>query len=248
MALFSSGTTVRYDPDTHTYTYNGKVLNNVTTWIQQYSKPFEALYPSIQKAKFNTKHNKGIQNAKLLRKYWRLNGQRARLLGSAAHTFVEMYLLDRTSIPTTNYDIAAIRAIQAIELKWDIVKIEYKVFDIDSNLAGTVDIKLQHKVTKEYAILDWKTSKDMHKKYNNLLPPFKKYHASSLYKNKLQLFTYSYLDTDTIPLNNHFIVQLTGSGVYNVFRTSEQDAELRELLDEQINNRKQLDMDFLNSI
>lgn len=209
---------ITFDSKLHKYYYDNKELTSVTTWLSEHFVPeFNALYASINKAKKNKAEHLTITNPMTLRKYWRLQGERASLLGSSTHAFVELYHLDKSTCAETGYEKAAIAAYDNICAKWDIIDVEKIVWSTDFMLAGCVDMILCHKETGEKGLLDWKTTTDMHKSYNNMLNEMKGVKASALNKYALQLEVYDVLGEIGASHTNRFVVQLKNDGTYKVY-------------------------------
>jgi len=214
--FYSKDKKVEFDPIPHTYTYEGNHLTSVTQFIKGFTKPFNPLFASNTKSKKNIKEKKGITNPIILRKYWRIQGERASSNGTAAHAFAELYILDRTTKPQTGYEKAIVKAIKKLEENWKIVSQEEIVYNTEYMLAGSIDLILQHKVTKEYALGDWKTTQDMHKGYGKLSKPFN-IKNKALNKNSIQLDIYSELYHKPIPKNNRIIIQIKSDGTFEFY-------------------------------
>lgn len=208
---------VVFDPIKHKYYYGEDTLLSVTQFIKKFTKPFNALFPSIAKSKKNLRMKTGITNPIKLRKYWRLNSERASNLGTSAHVFAEMYVMDRTTKPITGYDHAAIKAIHWLEQKFEFISQEEVLYNTNYLLAGSCDLIMKDRKTGEYAAGDWKTTVDMFKTYNKLLTPFDNLKDSAINKYSIQLDTYSLLANQYIPEPNRYVIQLLPSGEFNVF-------------------------------
>jgi len=201
----------------HKYYFEGKELLSVTNFIKTFDKEFNPLFASIGVAKSNTKKKKGITDARGIRKLWRLHGERKRCIGTAAHAFAEMRIMDRTVEPITGYDKAVIKALEALSKNWDIVGAEQRVYSTTSYLAGTYDLKLKHKTTGVFAMVDWKVTEDMFKGYNKLKGVFKDLKATALVKYFIQLNIYALLDKDIINEDKLFVIQLKNDGTFNAY-------------------------------
>jgi len=207
---------VMFDELSHTYHYENTNLLSTTQFIKQFTKPFNALFPSIAKAKKNIREKTGITDAKTLRKIWKLSGSRASHLGTATHEFAELYVLDPTIKPKTKYEEAIIKAINKLQETWDIIHQELIVYSSEYMIAGSIDLVLRHKKTKAYAIGDWKTTDDMFKYYNIMEEPFK-LKDSALNKYSVQLDIYSVLAPYYIPETNRIVIRVDYNGNYEFF-------------------------------
>jgi len=207
---------VLFDEVTHTYYYKNTKLLSTTQFIKQFTKPFNPLFPSIAKAKKNAKEKTGIVDAKTLRKIWKLSGSRASHLGTAVHEFAELYVLDPNTQIKTKYDEGIVKAINKLREDWDIIHQELIVYSAKYMVAGSIDLILRHKKTKEYAIGDWKTTVDLKKYYNTMDEPFK-IHDSALNKYSIQLDIYSILAPYHIPETNRIVIQISWDGDVEFF-------------------------------
>lgn len=77
------------------------------------------------------------------------------------------------------------------------IKNELIVYDVDNELCGTIDFLAYNKKTDSYAILDWKTSKELNTfdQYNNskMVAPFDIYDDCNVNHYSLQLSTYAWM-------------------------------------------------------
>lgn len=224
----SNDKNVIFEPKSHTYYYNEQPLLSVTQFIKKYSKTFNPLFPSIAKSKKNVREKIGISDAKQLRKYWRLNGERSSNLGTAAHIFAEMYMLDKKSVIKTGYDRAVIKAIKWLKNhNLEIVSQEEVLYNTDYMLAGSCDLTLRNIKTGEFAIGDWKTTEDMYKNYNKLYEPFNNFTDAAINKYSIQLDIYAILHHYHIPEPNRYVIQLLASGDFNIYHPKSPDKKFQ---------------------
>jgi len=223
---------LQFNSKTHRYTVDGHELTSVTKLISQYTQPFNAIFASNAKAKKNKRDNTGITDPILLRKYWKLNGEYRSTLGTATHLFSELYMLDRSITPSNGSEKAVIAAIKELEKEFIIIGQEEQVFDTELLLAGTIDLILEHKKTKQLYIGDWKTTKDMYKTYNKLYSPIN-LQNSPLVKYSIQANIYCMLKS--CPLNNKLIIQLNDDETFKIFYNTDipnTDKETKAILEE----------------
>lgn len=215
-----------FDERLHKYFHEGRELSNVTSWIsEQFVPEFNALFASINKAKKNKSEGAQITNPGLLRQYWRLQGDRAASLGTAAHIFAQMYHLNRDTRPEMGYDSAVINAYESLTKKWEIVELEKRVYSLDYMIAGTADGVIRNKETGEIGLFDWKTTSDMHKSYNKMINEMKGVPASALNKYSLQLQMYNVLGGFGASHGNLFVIQLMNDGTFKVYSSKSKDKE-----------------------
>jgi len=205
-----------FDEKEHVYYYENKPLISVTQFIKEYTEPFNSLFASNSKVKKNIKNKEGISNPINLRKYWKLGSERSATLGTASHIFAQMYMLDRNTIPKTNYEIAIVNAIKKLEENWEIIVQENIVYSLEYMIAGSIDLILKNKTTNEYAVGDWKTTEDLIKYYDMLKEPFN-IHDSALNKYSIQLDIYSILSSYNIPNKNRIIIKLNSDSSFEFY-------------------------------
>lgn len=221
---------VTFDEKSHIYYYNNKKLISVTQFIKLYTPHFDSIYASNSKSKKNREKNlenkdnkKEITNPIELRKFWRLLAERSTNLGTAAHIFSQLYVMDRTVKPKSKYDEAVLKAINDLEKYWDIILQEDIVYNVEYMLAGSIDLILKHKKTGEYWIADWKTTEDMNKGYGKLLKPFNSLINNALSKYSVQLDLYSFMCNYYIPEPNKLIIQLKSDGSFQYYSRNNKD-------------------------
>lgn len=77
------------------------------------------------------------------------------------------------------------------------IKNEFIVYDVDNALCGTIDFLAYNKITKKYAVLDWKTSKELNifNQYNNdkMKAPFDVFDDCNVNHYSLQLSLYAWM-------------------------------------------------------
>lgn len=218
---------VIFDPITHSYYYKGVRLVSVTQFIKEFTKPFDPLFPSIKKAQKNTKDKTGLKDPVLLRKSWRLQAERKSNLGTSVHAFAELYIIDRSTEPINGYEKAVIKAFAKLEKKWEIISQEDIVYSSDYMLAGSIDLILRNKKTREYAVGDWKVTEDMNKSYGKLLDVYNTLKDSALNKYSIQLDIYSTLAPYRIPEENRIIIKLEKNGSFSLFSPLEKSSEYK---------------------
>lgn len=215
---YINGEYLVFDEKLHKYSCGAQELMSVTTLISKFEIPFDPLFPSINSCKRNERIKSGILDPKLLRKYWRLKGERAAKLGTATHIFAELYILDRNTEPTNKSEEAVIKAINELEETYEIIEQEKMVFDINILIAGQIDLVLKHKITGKIYLGDWKTTADLYKSYDKLKAPYN-IKNSALNRYSIQLDMYSVLNK-TDP-NNVLIIQIKTDGNYVIFTKDE---------------------------
>ena len=156
-------------------------------------------------SKSNKKNNRDyLLSSKDIRKYWRLNGNRASHVGTAGHEFCEMYGMDPIkTVPCSVLEQNAEKLMKALLSKYIIVEMEVSRGNRTYMMGYTIDIVLQDRISGEYVIGDFKFTKEFtndqkkerskHKTLPNyMLPPFRelKLRDAAYDKGKLQLNLY----------------------------------------------------------
>jgi ATP-dependent exoDNAse (exonuclease V) beta subunit len=183
----------KFDPIRHKYTYRGDNFISVTTFIQQFHKPFEQDYWSKKKAE-----ETGVTQEFILNQWKKLNDY-ANEVGSETHEWIEDYFNQKWRKLPTNLDVInrinKFNIIYAEKLhKLEPLAYEVRIFSKKWRIAGMIDALFLYK-DKIY-ILDWKSNKrfdtDETLKYKEpLLAPFDDYYNSHLSEYSIQISLYS---------------------------------------------------------
>ena len=147
--LFEKFSGLVFDEATHKYTYEGRRLMSVTTYIKEkYIAPFDSWKIASILA------SKGDKPAYYWIEYWKLLGAEASAIGSRVHYFAAWYT--STSKPKDARE-AAVQAFyeEVFADGWEIVATEMMVYN--SSLAGTLDLLLYKE--GQYWLIDFKTNK-----------------------------------------------------------------------------------------
>ena len=209
---------LKFNEKTHTYTYEGKKLKSVTTWIGELF-PFDVKAISKRVAKFRRLkgelNSKGKPiNAYDIRREWKESAE----FGTVVHNAIEKGLL---CVAGQTYDMPNIRVKHAIDWyeNWErennvlFTSPEKMIFNTDIGLAGTADIVVLHDNNNdEISIIDWKTNKKE--------VSFKR----ALKKYTLQLSTYGYMmELQGYPVKELIVVHLSDTQATPVTLKYEKD-------------------------
>lgn len=170
-----------FDPDSHTYTYDGEKFDSVTTFLKGFKDPFNTDYWSQKKAE-----ERGITQEEIL-KEWKNKADTATGLGTEVHEWIEDFLSGRNPELPQNIE-SKNRCSRFFEFYnknlTDFIPLEseLRVFSKKWRIAGTIDqpfLFYDKKLDKVLTVIgDWKTNKvfkdDNHSKgrYKKLLRPF----------------------------------------------------------------------------
>ena len=251
---------IKFDERLHKYTYEGKELESVTTWIERtFFVPFKHenrhIYIMNNMVKSNKKKGMGITNADDLAKSWRLKGKRASKQGDVAHMYVEyLHLLKQYGQEPerlTGYDDAAHKAYYSLIEKWDIIELEKQVYSIKYGLAGTLDVLMKNKKTGKLGILDWKSIADIIKPKTDTKDILK--HVSpkfnGIQKASIQIDVYNEIGGFDIEPENRFVVQLCSDGKYNIYGGTQSPLPIyTDIVKNQMNNNVVSQVSYLDYV
>ena len=190
----------KFNPKYHKYTYLGEQFISVTTYIQQFHKPFDGEYWSKIKAKQESEKTGREVSQEDIQNKWQALNDYANDIGSETHQWIEDYYNQLWREIPTNVDllhrISKFNKIFAKHLhKLSPIKFEVRVFSKKWKIAGMIDSLFFYK--GKIFILDWKTNKDFtddnHRKgkYEKLLYPFDDFYKNHLNEYSIQLSLYS---------------------------------------------------------
>lgn len=191
---------ILFDAGPHKYTDSkGTQFNSVTTWVHKFSPPqdWDAIAAkSAQKAGCSPEE---------LRAKWKRSGDYSCDLGTEVHAYMEnmmqhkLYIphIDHVKWPEMQADFesripACARAYQMITETYVPVREELIVHNSDWNLCGTIDLLAYNTKTGQFAILDYKTNKEIKKDnpWQRMMAPFEEFPDANYYHYSLQLSTY----------------------------------------------------------
>ena len=183
-----------FDPRSHRYTYGGQKYTSVTTFLKNFSQPFDQEYWSNKKAE-----ELGVDKDQIL-KEWSEKNSRANFIGSQTHLWIENYYNRVYQEIPTDLDVVdrinKFNRVYATHLyKLTPIKFELRIFSKKYPIAGTIDSLFLYK--NSLFIIDYKTNGDFkhddHPKgtYSKLLPPFDEYWDNHHNQYSIQISLYS---------------------------------------------------------
>jgi hypothetical protein len=182
---------------THAYTYRGKALTSVTTFLKRFYEQFDSDYHSVRIAE------RDGTTQQLVLDLWARKAAEAADLGTAVHAFAEGCAggpgLDA---PLSDEAMGYARGVVAwyachpeLSKPGGLAIPEVRVALPEAGLAGTIDL-ICH-LEGEPAIIDWKTTRSIsYTGFRNLLPPVDHLPESSFWIYALQLNTYAHILRD----------------------------------------------------
>jgi hypothetical protein len=183
-----------FDSRKHRYTYNGTQYTSVTTFLKNFTKPFDNEFRSQKKSEESGFPKEWIQNE------WKNSASTANNLGTCVHLWIENYFNKvHQDLPT---DLEVINRINKFNniyakhlYKLEPVKFETRIFSKKYPLAGTIDSLFLYK--SSLIIIDYKTNADFKHdghpkgKFQKLLEPFEEYYSNHLNDYSIQIALYS---------------------------------------------------------
>lgn len=213
---------LEFEASTHTYSDEyGTRFTSCTEFVKkfEYQKDWEEIRKKsaikrIKKEKgqdYKPSDDEIAEHSEQLKTEWANAGQYAATLGTEVHAVMEYlwqgkdYTGDQEAMskfPGMPEEFEARKKI-AISLfnkmskRYTPVANEFRIFDRDIKIAGTVDFIAYDRMNNELVIIDWKSSKEFNKsawKPDELMSyPFNEYEDCNVNHYSLQLSTYKYI-------------------------------------------------------
>lgn len=220
---------LKFNPATHTYTdeYNTKFIS--CTQFENLFK-FKKDWDAIRK-KYAEDHH--VDEAEVKAK-WEAAGKYATTLGTEVHSVME-YLWQGKDYPGNPEVFAkypgmaedfearkkiATEMFKKMSVRFEPVANEFRVYDRDIKIAGTIDFIAWDKIEKNLVIIDWKSSKKFDKssfKPGEMMSyPFNDYQDCNTNQYSLQLSVYKYIvEKNTgLKVGKLILFQLPKAGKY----------------------------------
>ena len=144
---------IDFDELNHTYTIDKKFQAiSVTQLVNKFFPEFDKEYWAEKESK-----KTGIKKEKILNK-WRELGEKARNLGTELHSQIENYYNSLKYEKSREFEKFINFHDKYISDKYEPYRTEWRIFDEDKLLAGTVDM-VYRKENDDLFIFDWKRSK-----------------------------------------------------------------------------------------
>jgi hypothetical protein len=228
----------KFDEPSHVYTYKGKVIYGVTSFLERFIKKFDSDYWSKKKA-----DEEGIPQSEMLAR-WDAKRDRSCDLGHCVHDYIERFYEENnselTEDPEANERIAKFHLIYESRLKTlESVGSEIRVLSKKWGLAGTID-KL-YLFENSIIVGDWKTNAkiktDKDFAFGKLLFPFEKYKENEINKYSLQISLYQLLLEEAGIYSDYgFICHIPSEGEAKIYKLKDFRAELRTYMNHQFLN------------
>ncbi len=151
---------LRFDEKSHTYSFENTKLISSTTLIHKLFRPFNAdeIIHDMQTSEFWTRNKYYPMTKEQIKSLWSKNSEEAMIQGTKLHADIESYL---------NYEVISNESKEfqyflnfMKDTKFVPFRTEWKIFDEDFKIAGTIDACSQDE-NGELSLFDWKRSKEI---------------------------------------------------------------------------------------
>lgn len=242
-----SGRTITFRDADHSYTDDtGATYRSVSSVIKQFSPHFDAVSISQRVAKRRGMTPEAIQAE------WRAAGDAACKYGTRVHEVAEWALASperalagkQSAHAATDMAESVVFASAAKEAARIAIKakregkrvyIEQLLAAPSLKIAGTCDVLMA--TDSDVHLLDWKTNKDLHKTYGQMLGPLAHLNDSPLTKYYIQINLYwrlireAYCNADELPWMSGSIVHLQRTGKINTHPVPDMTKEIDAILE-----------------
>lgn len=229
-------TQIIFNPDAHTYTYQGKDLLGVTKLIKQLQKPFNGS-PARQA------RERGVSEAVILAE-WKQAAEEGRERGRQTHQYIcrvlgslpdvsDRFLSLTEKLPEMSaFDSFWSRVKDTVQVVW----VEKVVGDEMLGIAGTLDtVLLDNQVANMHLMWDWKTGKKfrLDNPFQKLNPPFADLDDCELIIYSLQTSLYRLIveRNTSLEFSQSYLLHLSPQGTFNVYPAIDYRARLLEWLE-----------------
>jgi ATP-dependent exoDNAse (exonuclease V) beta subunit len=203
----------------HSYNLRGKKLISCTQFLSKF-KPNIFTDEFVQK--YADKHSLNVDYVKGL---WDIKAKVGTTKGSEIHFFIESLIKHNIRNEVSALSTEEVVQVDSFMKDWkhEPVKLEYKIYDEDSGIAGTLDCLAKGDDNKYY-LYDWKSNEDLEKPSfgNKFLSPIERLDLTSLNTYTLQLSLYSYILEKNLGIDIeecyvvHFNKNLENYKIYNL--------------------------------
>lgn len=190
-----AGNVVRFYEHNHTYTTpQGQYLTSGTTFIKKFFPEFDAKKIAQKCAghgKYENMTTEQILDA------WAKESKRGRTEGTCAHAYADARLRGNSlPEPISKRCVGLFKSVdlglERLLKHYDYVASEIIVFDLETIVAGTIDLVMYDPSNKRLLILDWKNNKQIktNNPYQRAFKPIDHLEDCDLVKYSLQLNLY----------------------------------------------------------
>jgi len=239
-----------FDEESHTYKYDGRKFDSVTTFLKTFKTPFNRDYWSKKKAQ-----ERGVDVSVILNE-WAVKSSRSLVIGTAVHKYIEDFWGQKEPTIPEDPDVfdRVKKFLELYDRKLNVfypLKPELKVFSKRWRISGTIDQPLLYwdeKMDLPYLIIgDWKTNgefkDDNHPKgrYKKLLRPFNHLYENHHNEYSIQISLYRLIleEEANIRTQSGFLCHIGPDEPPKLYPAKDLREPLRAYLE---NNRAELDI------
>jgi hypothetical protein len=223
---------LKFDEAEHAYTYEGVVMNSVTTIIGWFKQPFDS--DTLSK---RTAEKRGITQEEVL-KEWDDKRDYACELGTDVHDYAEYQILGKESRPPLDAKAEKLRAVVDEYFKaHPSLKPEYTEIKLCMPvhaMAGNADLIMVSKDGKRF-LYDWKTSKQIAQKsfYKKKMRHFLAHLDDCNFNHySLQLYIYKQmLESKGLKIDGCYIIHLQQRAGWKEYKAYDLDEEAKAVLE-----------------
>lgn len=214
---------IHFDPVPHKYTDSlGTNFTSVTSWVHRFSPPQD--WDAIAR---RSAEKQGCDPMELRAK-WQRAADYSCALGTEVHAYMENLMQHKRYIPhfdpqypemPADYDSRlqpCNTAYALITRKYIPVREELIVYNSNWKLCGTIDLLAYNTETGQYAILDYKTNKEIKKDnpWQRMVAPFAEFPDCNYYHYSLQLSTYKAIieNATHLRIGDLVLIHITADG------------------------------------
>lgn len=212
-----------FEPQEHTYFYNGKYLTSGTKFISKYHKPFN------KEEILNKQYSDPITKAKK-----RYEWDNSSVWGNYIHELLEIhYSINNINATEKEFIYAVNRVEEFIRKGYEIVGCEVRI--TNGVIAGTIDLLMFNSSNDKYLLLDFKTCKKLSKAtFNNerFYKPLDDIEYNKFTKYSLQLSLYASIleDNYDVEVEDMFIIWTNSENEGITWRCEDLREHIRRVL------------------
>ncbi len=226
---------IEFEKESHRYFVDGEEYQSVSSFLSDYTFPFE----KNEIAKKVSSREKISQNEVLEK--WNIRRDFSTVRGTEFHLYVETFLNSGRKIEVITPIQKEIKLFHQFwdksnSLKYEVLTTELMVFSREFKIAGTIDCVVQHKRSKNFFIMDWKTNKSIRTESlysKKMKPPLSHLDECELTKYSLQMGLYAKIlsENTDLSIDNGFIIHFSRElGSHKVYPIADLQEEIKMIL------------------
>jgi hypothetical protein len=219
-----------FDAGRHAYTFEGRPLPSVSSVLEAFKRPFDALHHSARKAR-----QRGVPQSVVLRE-WETKRDASTDLGHGVHDIAEAAVWDRSTLPADDAlpQVRALAEFLASRPGLEPLATEVQIAWPEGDIAGTLDLLARQ--DGRVFLCDWKTNAAIESTSTFrdawMLPPVA--HLSDCngvhYELQLSLYQVILWEQYGLRVDGRVLIHLRHDGTFAVLRPRFLEAEVHEIL------------------